>query len=98
MAESLAFREPACPEFDGAVSCGILSVEFGTPITSWTGGTTATDTAAQPTLEILANQDVVIGRQEGGWNEYLDPQYRPTQIVPQTGQSVLTQYGNEADR
>src|SRR5437016_2676524 len=40
------------------------------------------------TLQLQPNQAVVIGRQEGGQIEYLDPQYQPTQLLPNTHQAV----------
>jgi hypothetical protein len=62
------------------------------------GGTALVETSSQVALLIPESQYVVIGRQEGGQIEYLDPRFRPTQVVPQTGQPVVTQLGDGADR
>ncbi len=37
----------------------------------------------------------MIGRQEGGQIEYLDPRFRPTQIVPDSRQRVLKQHDSD---
>lgn len=39
---------------------------------------------------------MIVGRQEGRRIEYLDPAYRPTRVVPETGQTVLMS-GGEGD-
>jgi hypothetical protein len=40
---------------------------------------------------------VIVGRQEGRRVHYLDPAYLPTQVVPETGQSVLLSGGQGDD-
>lgn len=40
---------------------------------------------------------MIVGRQEGRKLDYLDPAYRPTQVVPDTGQSVLLSEGKGDD-
>jgi hypothetical protein len=40
-------------------------------------------------MQLAPDRPVIVGRQEGRRIEYLDPSYRPTQLVPDTGQSVL---------
>ena len=40
---------------------------------------------------------MVIGRQEGGEIEYLDPRYHPTQLLPNSSQRVVTSIGRGAD-
>src|SRR5205807_2293126 len=72
-----------------------ILVESGATITLWSGATTAAETAAQTTLQIERNHHVVIGRQEGGEIEYLDPRCRPTRMVPVTGQPVLKQHESD---
>jgi hypothetical protein len=97
MPEVVPFGEGACPDFDGAVSFASLILESGPAINVWSGAATVCGkSAAQATLEILGDQPVVIGRQEGGQIEYLDPRFRPTQMVPDTEQVV--QHGAERDR
>src|SRR5438105_939503 len=95
MPKVLAFREPSCPETDGGLSAVSVLIESGAPITLWSGATTSAETAAQTTLQLERNQHVVIGRQQGGEIEYLDPRFRPTRIVPATGQLILKQHASD---
>lgn len=48
-------------------------------------------------LQLAPDRPVIVGRQEGRRLEYLDPAYRPTQVVPDTGQSVLLTDGQGDD-
>lgn len=74
MSEAIAFREGADADFDGAVSSVSLTFESGPAISVWSSGDTMRgQTDAEATLELSENQQVVIGRQEGGRIEYLDP-------------------------
>jgi hypothetical protein len=40
-------------------------------------------------LQLAPGMAIVIGRQEGGPFEYLDPDYSPTRILPNTGRPVV---------
>ena len=96
MADVLALLEPARPDVDGAVSCGSLIVESGEPVTLWSGdATTWKETDARAALRIPERQHVVIGRQHDGPIEYLHPNFQPTHLLPQTGQSVPNRDGDE---
>ena len=39
-------------------------------------------TKGELSVQLQPDQSVVVGRQEGGRLEYLDPSYQPTQMVP----------------
>jgi hypothetical protein len=98
MPEILAFRDISYPEFDGGLSSGSLVIESGPPVTLWPKGTTTSpESAAETKLEFRGDQHIVIGRQEGGEVPYLDSRFRPTQMVPDTRQSVLRRRGSGAD-
>jgi hypothetical protein len=45
----------------------------------------------------MPDSPVVVGRSNGWSPEYLDPAYRPTRIVPGTGQAVLHSGGYGTD-
>src|SRR5262245_48466054 len=76
------------------LSSGSVAILGGGGLTAWaTEG--CVDTAGE--LQLTPDRPVIIGRQEGGEIEYLDPAYRPTQVVPETGQSVVTEPGHGAD-
>lgn len=93
---SPAYR-PAFPEFDGNRSYASLCIESGPAVTLWSAGRTENDPAAETSIKLYPDQCAVIGRQQGGENEYLDPQFSPTRLVPGTGQSVLTNHGHGYD-
>jgi hypothetical protein len=40
-------------------------------------------------LELAYGGSIVVGRQEGGMTPYLDPHFRPTQIMPGTQQRIV---------
>jgi hypothetical protein len=48
------------------------------------------ESKGERTLVLAPGQMVVIGRQQGGKLEYLDPSFVPTQLVPDSGKTVLT--------
>jgi hypothetical protein len=50
---------------------------------------TAADLCPQTLLQLQPQDSVVVGRQNGGSLEYLDPAYQPTQFEPTGGQPVL---------
>lgn len=69
-------------------SSASLSCEGGS-VTIWSAST-FTESQAERTLQLAPGQMVVIGRQQGGRLEYLDPSFVPTQLIPDTEQTVLT--------
>jgi hypothetical protein len=56
----------------------------------------ATQTQDYP-LGLAYGKGVVIGRQEGGGTEYLDPRFRPTQRMPGTSQRVIVNVYRHSD-
>ncbi len=68
------------------VSLVILS---GGEVTVWSTIFPDRDDRPGYALRLTPDHPVVVGRSEGGAPEYLDPAYRPTRIVPGTGQGVL---------
>jgi hypothetical protein len=47
------------------------------------------DTNATVQLRLSPQRPIVIGRAEGGSVPYLDPAYRPTTLLPNTGQTIM---------
>jgi hypothetical protein len=93
-------RRPAVrlpDEADGPISIGDLSVLSGTSVTLWGTPAATRDTATFGQLRLEPQRPAIVGRQEGGTIEYLDPAYRPTQLVPDSGQCVLRGGGNPDD-
>ena len=69
-----------------------VSIVEGPPLSLWSLPTMIMDgeTKAQLSLQLQPDQAVVIGRQEGGQIEYLDPRYQPTQMLPNSIRRVVT--------
>lgn len=89
---------PAAPpaEFEAPVSHGDLSVLSGASVTMWLDPATIHGTDPAGDLRLSPDRPVIIGRAEGTDVPYLDPAYRPTRVMPGTGQSVL-QCGGSGD-
>ena len=82
--ESYPHREHAIKEMtDAPMSWGSMTICEDT----FTMGPT-TKTEEYP-LELAHGGSIVIGRQEGGGTEYLDPHYRPTQRMPGTQRRIV---------
>ena len=64
-----------------SVSLASMSLCGGATLNLWSAGV-ATETEGEYKFALAPNQAAVIGRQEGGEIEYLDPAYRPTQMMP----------------
>src|SRR5262245_16680708 len=83
---------------DADISHASICVESGPGMTLWCAADAA---LGQPSsaakLQLAPEQCAVIGRQEGGEVPYLDPRFAPTQMVPRTGQCVLTRLGHGRD-
>jgi hypothetical protein len=85
-------------EHSTGASFASLHVESGPNMTLWSHGDgNLPRSAAEISFELQPHQPVVIGRQEGGEVPYLDPQFRPTQMVSRTGQCVLKHDGHGRD-
>jgi hypothetical protein len=56
------------------------------------------ESKGERTLVLAPGQIVVIGRQQGGKLEYLDPSFVPTQLVPDSGKTVLTKNSEKDNR
>jgi hypothetical protein len=81
----------------GPYSIGDVSVVSGPAVTLWATPPTSRDTAPLSRLRLEARRPAIVGRQEGGTIDYLDPAYRPTQVVPDSGQRVLRPGGGPED-
>lgn len=88
------------PHDDWADSSSLsISIVEGPAINLWSTTLAAEGkTKSELTLQLQPDQSVVIGRQEGGQIEYLDPRYHPTQMVPNSNRRVVTSFDRESDR
>jgi hypothetical protein len=83
---------------DTSVSGVGLSVLSGTAVSIWVGADTDPRTDTEAALQLEPDRPVVVGRSRGRSHvEYLDPAFRPTPTVPETGQSVLLTDGRGDD-
>lgn len=90
-------RETECiPDEPGSAGAGTssvsLSIAAGPGFAVWSpaGSIYAGKTEAERKVQLQAHRPVIIGRQEGGAIDYLDPLYVSTPIIPETGRSILT--------
>jgi hypothetical protein len=75
-----------------------ISIVEGATLNLWSASTAIEGkTKNELTLQLEPDQCVVIGRQEGGRIEYLDPRYQPTQMLPNSSQRVVTTLNRESD-
>jgi hypothetical protein len=86
-------------EDEDSIVHALLSLDGGCGVTLWSdpGVTSAGETLADAALQLRPERPVVVGRQQGGRIEYLDPRYTSTQMVPDTSRSVLTRAGDGKD-
>jgi hypothetical protein len=89
--------EPLPDEDEGPISAGSLSVLSGGAVTLWGLPGSDPDTQPEPELQLSPDRPVIIGRFEGREVPYLDPAYRPTTVMPGTGQSILRSGGQGQD-
>jgi hypothetical protein len=82
---------------DDDSSLGGISVLSGSPVTTWSSLPLTARSQTQYDLTLSPDSPVIVGRSNGWVPEYLDPAYRPTTIVPGTGQAVLHSGGNGTD-
>src|SRR5262245_35281113 len=71
------------------ISYGSFSVLSGTSLTLWSDSGLERDTCPEPRLQLSPDRPAIVGRSDGYEVPYLDPAYRPTTVVPGTGQNVL---------
>jgi len=79
------------PQEDTGISSLSMTVEDGPAVIVWSAPGTLTqgDTQTQLKVQLQPNNPVVIGRQQGGHIEYLDPQYQPTPMMPDSSRCIL---------
>lgn len=82
---------------DAGPSLGGISVQSGSPVTTWSTVPLTTTSPTEYDLRLSPESPVIVGRSNGWPPEYLDPVYRPTTIVPGTGQAVLHSGGYGTD-
>src|SRR5271170_7862910 len=76
-----------------------LSIVEGPSLNLWSAATVIEGkTKEELSLQLQPDQAVVIGRQEGGQIEYLDPRYQPTQMLPNSSRRVVTSFDRGKDR
>ena len=87
---------PPLPEIvplprEGASSASLsVTVVDGAPLSMWsTAPAMEGQTKGELTVQLKPDQSVVVGRQEGGRIEYLDPSYQPTQMLPKSSERVV---------
>jgi hypothetical protein len=88
------------PHEDWADSSSLsISIVEGPTLNLWSIATaTEGKTKSELKLQLQPDQSVVIGRQEGGQIEYLDPRYHPTQMLPNSNKRVVTSFDRGSDR
>jgi hypothetical protein len=82
---------------DYGPSSGGISILSGSPLTTWSSVPLTARGQTEYALRLMPDAPVVVGRSDGWSPEYLDPAYRPTRIVPGTGQDVLRSGSYNAD-
>ena len=94
---------PHVPEFlplpnEGGISSLGVSIIEGPTLSVWSETMVSHgETLGDYVLKLQPEQAVVVGRQNGGRIEYLDPNYHPTHMVPNSDQCVLTGHGHGRD-
>ena len=82
---------------DDGPSPGAISVLSGSPLTTWSSLPLTARSQTEYDLRLSPDSPVIVGRSNGESPEYLDPAYRPTRMVPGTGQAVLHSGGYGTD-
>ena len=92
-------RAPQHPrgDRDDGPSPGAISILSGSPLTTWSSLPLTARSPTEYALRLMPDSPVVVGRSHGHVPPYLDPAYRPTRIVPGTGQAVLHSGGYGTD-
>jgi hypothetical protein len=73
---------------ESVVVCHISTTPGAGNVTLWHSSELDEDLIAQGKLQLSPDQPAVIGRSQGTV-PYLDPSYRPTRLVPGTGQDIM---------
>lgn len=86
------------PDTDTSSSCTIIS-DGGPAITLWSmpGTRVSPESGREVQLQLSPDSPVIIGRQDGGEIEYLDPRYQSSPIMPGSGQTILQHDGTRGD-
>ena len=82
---------------DDGSSPGGISVLSGSPLTAWSSLALTARSQTEYAMRLMPDSPVVVGRYHGRVPPYLDPAYRPTTIVPGTGQAILHSGGYGTD-
>jgi hypothetical protein len=82
---------------DDGWSPGGISVVSGSHLTAWSSLALTAHSQTEYEIRLMPDSPVVVGRCHGLLPPYLDPAYRPTTIVPGTGQPVLHSGGYGTD-
>ncbi len=82
---------------DDASSSGGISVLSGSHLTAWSSLGLTACSQTEYAIRLMPESPVVVGRFHDIVPPYLDPAYRPTTIVPGTGQAVLHSGGGGTD-
>jgi hypothetical protein len=82
---------------DDGSSPGGISVLSGSHVTAWSSQALTACSQTEYEIRLMPDSPVVVGRYHGHAPPYLDPAYRPTSIVPGTGQAVLHSGGYGTD-
>ena len=91
-----ASQDPWGDQDDGS-SPGGISILSGSPFTTWSSLPLTARSQTEYAIQLMPDSTVVVGRWHGRVPPYLDPAYRPTRMVPGTGQSVLHSGGYGTD-
>jgi hypothetical protein len=92
-----AWQDPRGDLDRGSSPSGGISVLSGTPLTTWSHLPLIERNPTEYELPLMPDSSVIVGRSAGGSPPYLEPAYRPTRIVPGTGQAVLHSGGRGTD-
>jgi len=82
----------------GLTAGASLTVAKGDCVTLWCGADVELDTFPECKVRIAPDRPAVVGRSEGHAVPYLDPRYRPTRLVPGSGQDIMRSGGGGFDR
>ena len=92
-----AWQDPRGDLDDGSSPGGGITVLSGRPLTTWSSLPLTERNQTEYEFPLMPDSPVIVGRSNGGSPPYLEPAYRPTRIVPGTGQAVLHSGGRGTD-
>jgi hypothetical protein len=93
-----AWQDPWGDLDHGSSPSGGITVLSGSPLTTWSSLPLSERNPTEYEIPLMPDSPVIVGRSDGGLPPYLQPAYRPTRIVPGTGQAVLHSGGRGTDR